>query len=94
MDNEFTDKPQHRPCVLRKEFIFSKYQILEARLAGADSVLLIVKMLPQPLLVELYEYATKVMGMEPLVEVSSKDEMDRALELKAKVCLLYTSRCV
>ena len=85
LDNEFTDKPQHRPCVLRKEFIFSKYQILEARLAGADSVLLIVKMLPQPLLVELYEYATKVMGMEPLVEVSSKDEMDRALELKAKV---------
>ncbi|CAI6762485.1 ANM_collapsed_G0032070.mRNA.1.CDS.1 [Saccharomyces cerevisiae] len=63
--------PKERPCVLRKEFIFSKYQILEARLAGADTVLLIVKMLSQPLLKELYSYS-KDLNMEPLVEVNSK----------------------
>ena len=76
--------PEERPCVLRKEFIFSKYQILEARLDGADSVLLIVKMLSQPLLKELYDYS-KDLDMEPLVEVNSKEELKRALEIDAKV---------
>ncbi|SCU79050.1 LAFA_0B00408g1_1 [Lachancea sp. 'fantastica'] len=85
LDFEYKDNLAQRPCVLRKEFIFSKYQILEARLAGADTVLLIVKMLPQPLLRELYDYSRSEMGLEPLVEVSSKDEMQRALELGAKV---------
>ncbi|AQZ12688.1 TRP3 (YKL211C) [Zygosaccharomyces parabailii] len=85
LDVEFHTKPTERPCVLRKEFVFCKYQILEARLAGADTVLLIVKMLPQEKLIELYQYATLEMGFEPLVEVSSKSEMDRALQLGAKV---------
>ncbi|CAR21396.1 bifunctional anthranilate synthase/indole-3-glycerol-phosphate synthase [Lachancea thermotolerans CBS 6340] len=85
LDIEFKNAPQDRPCVLRKEFIFSKYQILEARLAGADSVLLIVKMLSQDLLLELYNYSKFEVGIEPLVEVSSKEEMGRALELNAKV---------
>lgn len=75
---------KERPCILRKEFIFSKYQILEARLAGADTVLLIVKMLSQSLLKELYCYS-KELNMEPLVEVNSKDELQRALEIGAKV---------
>mgnify|MGYP002477129842 CR=1 FL=1 len=75
---------ENRPCVLRKEFIFNKYQILESRLAGADTVLLIVKMLDQKLLKELYDYSREL-DMEPLVEVSSKEELDRALEIQAKV---------
>ena len=85
LDLEYKDRPEDRPCVLRKEFIFSKYQILEARLAGADTVLLIVKMLTQDELKELYAFATKEMGMEPLVEVNCKEELDRALEIGAKV---------
>lgn len=85
LDVEFKDNMQNRPCVLRKEFIFSKYQIIEARLAGADSVLLIVKMLTQAELIELYQYATKEMGIEPLVEVNSKEELDRAIAIGAKV---------
>ncbi|AGO11522.1 AaceriAER446Wp [[Ashbya] aceris (nom. inval.)] len=74
-----------RPALLRKDFVFSRYQILEARLAGADSVLLIVKMLTQPQLEDLYLYATREMGLEPLVEVSNREELDRALLLKPRV---------
>lgn len=85
LDLSFSENPSERPCVLRKEFIFSKYQILESRLAGADTVLLIVKMLSQDLLRDLYEYATVEMGIEPLVEVNSKAELDRALEINAKI---------
>ncbi|RVD81743.1 uncharacterized protein DFL_009592 [Arthrobotrys flagrans] len=74
----------NRPAILRKEFIFDEYQILEARLAGADTVLLIVKMLSDDLLERLYKYSLSL-SMEPLVEVSSAEEMARALELNAKV---------
>ncbi|KAK3897755.1 indole-3-glycerol phosphate synthase-domain-containing protein [Staphylotrichum tortipilum] len=74
----------NRPAVLRKEFIFDEYQILEARLAGADTVLLIVKMLEPDLLDRLYKYSLSL-GMEPLVEVQNADEMAIAIKLGAKV---------
>ncbi|KAJ6256590.1 hypothetical protein Dda_8455 [Drechslerella dactyloides] len=74
----------NRPAILRKEFIFDEYQILEARLAGADTVLLIVKMLSDELLGRLYKYSLSL-GMEPLVEVSSAAEMVRALKIESKV---------
>ncbi|KAK4650819.1 anthranilate synthase / indole-3-glycerol phosphate synthase [Podospora pseudocomata] len=74
----------NRPAVLRKEFIFEEYQILEARLAGADTVLLIVKMLETDLLERLYEYSLSL-GMEPLVEVQNAEEMTIAIKLGAKV---------
>lgn len=74
----------NRPAVLRKEFVFSEYQIAEARLAGADSVLLIVKMLNPTELSRLYAYSVKL-GMEPLVEVSNSAEMKVAIQLHAKV---------
>lgn len=69
-----------RPAVLRKEFIFNKYQILEARLAGADTVLLIVKMLDAALLQELYEYSLSL-NMVPLVEINNQVELATALKL-------------
>ena len=74
----------NRPAVLRKEFIFDEYQILEARLAGADTVLLIVKMLPIDLLTKLYHYS-RGLGMEPLVEVNTSEEMKIAVDLGAAV---------
>ncbi|OAX83905.1 multifunctional tryptophan biosynthesis protein [Emergomyces africanus] len=74
----------NRPAVLRKEFIFSEYQILEARLAGADTVLLIVKMLDSDLLRRLYQYSQHL-GMEPLVEVNTVEEMKIAVSLGAQV---------
>ena len=73
-----------RPAVLRKEFIFDEYQILEARLAGADTVLLIVKMLEETQLNNLYHYS-RSLGMEPLVEVNTIQEMQLAIALGSKV---------
>ncbi|KAL4795445.1 indole-3-glycerol phosphate synthase-domain-containing protein [Aspergillus venezuelensis] len=74
----------HRPAILRKEFVFDEYQILEARLAGADTVLLIVKMLDKELLTRLYRYSQSL-GMEPLVEVNTPEEMKIAVELGSQV---------
>jgi anthranilate synthase/indole-3-glycerol phosphate synthase/phosphoribosylanthranilate isomerase len=74
----------NRPAILRKEFIFEEYQILEARLAGADTVLLIVKMLDEILLKQLYDYS-RSLGMEPLVEVQNVEEMEVAVKLGSKV---------
>lgn len=74
----------NRPAVLRKEFVFDEYQILEARLAGADTVLLIVKMLDPEPLARLYAYA-RSLGMEPLVEVQNAEEMAAAVALGARV---------
>lgn len=74
----------NRPAVLRKEFVFDEYQILEARLAGADTVLLIVKMLNVELLTRLYNYS-KSLGMEPLVEVNTPEEMKIAVDLGSQV---------
>lgn len=74
----------NRPAVLRKEFIFDEYQILEARVAGADTFLLIVKMLDTPLLERLYKYGQSL-GMEAVVEVNTTDEMEIAVKLGSKV---------
>jgi len=74
----------NRPAILRKDFIVSTYQIDEARLYGADTVLLIVAMLDITLLKELYTYSVSI-GMEPLVEVNNPAELNIALDLGSKV---------
>ncbi|KAF8547626.1 hypothetical protein OG21DRAFT_1472157 [Imleria badia] len=78
------DALPNRPAILRKDFVLDEYQIAEARLWGADTVLLIVAMLPPARLHALYAYSLSL-GMEPLVEVHTTDEMRVALELGAKV---------
>ena len=70
--------------VLRKDFIATPYQVLEARAAGADLVLLIVAALEQPLLAELHTLILEL-GMTPLVETHSADELDRAIDLGASL---------
>lgn len=70
--------------VLRKDFIAEKYQLLEARAAGADVVLLIVAALDQKLLAELNEFALSL-GMTVLVETHSRDELYRALDINAQL---------
>nr|WP_243752161.1 indole-3-glycerol phosphate synthase TrpC [Leucobacter weissii] len=70
--------------VLRKEFIGEEYQILEARAAGADLVLLIVAALQQELLERLYAF-TRELGMTALVEAHSDEEVTRAVDLGAQL---------
>lgn len=70
--------------VLRKDFIAEKYQILEARAAGADLVLLIVAALEQELLAELNDFALSL-GLTVLVETHSREELHRALDIDAKL---------
>ncbi|KLO13634.1 N-anthranilate isomerase [Schizopora paradoxa] len=74
----------YRPAILRKDFIVDEYQIAEARVHGADTILLIVALLPPARLLSLIKCARSY-GMEPLVEVNSSKEMEAALEMGAKV---------
>ena len=73
-----------RPAILRKDFVTTTYQIMEAAANGADSILLIVAVLPTVVLKSLIDYA-RSLGMEPLVEVHALAEVDVALEAGAKV---------
>lgn len=70
--------------VLRKDFILDRYQLLEARVAGADAILLIVAALAQERLKALLSQAG-ALGLEALVEVHDRPELDRALEAGARV---------
>jgi indole-3-glycerol phosphate synthase len=70
--------------LLRKDFIIDKRQILEAVAYGADSYLLIVKILERQKLKELIKYG-KEFNIDPLVEVHTLEEGYIALESGAKV---------
>jgi indole-3-glycerol phosphate synthase len=70
--------------VLRKDFVSDPYQVLEARAAGADLVLLIVAALEQARLRELHALVEQL-GMTALVETHSADEVQRALDVGAQV---------
>jgi len=70
--------------VLRKDFIATEYQVLEARASGADLVLLIVAALEQDVLARLHSLVLEL-GMTPLVETHSADEVDRAADIGAKL---------
>jgi len=70
--------------VLRKDFIFDPYQVLEARVAGADALLLIMAVLGDGEYRDLLIY-THELGMTALVEVHNEVELARALREKPRV---------
>ena len=70
--------------VLRKDFIVSEYQLLEARAAGADAVLLIAAALDAQSLAALYARAS-TLGLDVLVEVHSVDELTAAIDAGARI---------
>lgn len=69
--------------LLRKDFIVDEYQLYESAELGADAVLLIAKVLGKNL-VEFLKTAEKL-GMEPLVEATSEEEMELAKSAGAKL---------
>ncbi len=70
--------------VLRKDFIVDPYQVLEARVLGADAILLIVAALDDARLAALAEQAHGL-GLDVLIEVHDLDELERALQLPARL---------
>jgi len=70
--------------VLRKDFILDPWQVWESRAGDADSFLLIVASLEDDALRELIALGREL-AMEPLVEVHTRAELDRALEAGARI---------
>jgi indole-3-glycerol phosphate synthase len=70
--------------VLRKDFMVDPWQVWEARATDADSFLLIVAALGDSLLVELVALGREL-GMEPLIEVHTREELTRALSVGAQI---------
>jgi len=70
--------------VLRKDFIYEPYQVVESRVLGADCVLIIMAAVSDGAAVEI-ERAAWVYEMDVLVEVHDEIELDRALRLKSRL---------
>jgi indole-3-glycerol phosphate synthase / phosphoribosylanthranilate isomerase len=73
--------------VLCKDFVIDPFQIYEARLNGAQAILLIVKALEDNQLARLHSI-TLELGMTPVVEVQTEQELKRALDITPQVILI------
>ena len=71
--------------VLRKDFIFDEYQVYESAAAGADALLLIVAALEDDRLASLRRLAEDELGIDALVEVHTREEMQRAVACGANL---------
>lgn len=72
------------PPVLRKDFLLDLYQVLEARVAGADAVLLIAEILDDDTMSALLR-RTHELGMDALVELYEPDNLPRVLACGARI---------
>lgn len=81
-DNDYLvqAKTSSKLPILRKDFMIDEYQIYQARAIGADCILLIVAILSDQQLKAFHQLATEL-GMDVLVEVHDKEELQRALQL-------------
>jgi indole-3-glycerol phosphate synthase len=68
--------------ILRKDFMIDPYQIYEARVMGADAILLIAAALGDPMMSDMEQIAL-ALGMDVLVEVHNEEELERALRLQS-----------
>jgi len=70
--------------LLRKDFIIDPYQIYETRVLGGDALLLIASLLEEEQLREFIRL-TKALSLSPLVEVHTREELDKALAAGAEI---------
>lgn len=70
--------------ILRKDFIFDEVQVLESRAAGADAVLLIMRILDEEKFKKLYTLS-RDLNMDVLVEVYNEKELRRALKVSPEI---------
>lgn len=70
--------------IIRKDFIIDEYQIYEAKVIGADCILLIAAILDDTDMKNFYELSYSL-GMDVLLEVHNEEEMERAVGLRAKI---------
>ncbi|TYQ15460.1 UNVERIFIED_CONTAM: indole-3-glycerol phosphate synthase [Acetivibrio alkalicellulosi] len=70
--------------ILRKDFIIDLWQIYQSRCLGADAILLIVSILSDDQL-KKFQIVAGILGMQCLVEVHDREELERALESGAKI---------
>lgn len=70
--------------IIRKDFMIEEYQFYEAKVIGADAILLIAAILDDAQLKDFYDLATEL-GLDALVETHDEREMERALKLNVEI---------
>lgn len=86
----FASHNERKKPLLRKDFLFEPYQVLESKLLGAHAYLLIASLFDEKELSALVDYGLEI-GLEPLVEVHTQEELEMAGKTKAR-CIGVNAR--